>query len=537
VGGGVDAVALTIFIIIFAAVSVLGFLAARWRRGEEDTIVEWGLGGRRFGTVVTWFLLGGDVYTAYTFVAVPALVFAVGAPGFFALPNAIIVYPLVFLLMPRLWSVARRHGYVTPADFVKGRYGSPGLALAIAFTGLLATMPYIALQLVGMQVVLGAMGVEGDWPLVIAFLILAAYTYQSGLRASALIAIVKDTLISIVVLVAVIYIPYKLGGFGAIFDAAGEKLPEKQGRNGRPGALILGSGGAQTAYATLALGSALGLFMYPHVITATLSARDGNTIRRTAAILPAYTLLLGLIALLGLMAVAADIRPSGPNTVVPDLFAAYFPSWFQGVAFAAIAIGALVPAAVMSIAAANLFTRNIYKEYLRRDADAAEESLVARIASLFVKGGALVFILVLPTTYAIDLQLLGGVWILQTVPAIVFGLWTSWLHKWALLAGWLVGMLAGTWMAIELEFASSVYELDLLGRTVTAYEGVIALVANLVVTVAGTLLLAALGVRRGADETAARHYEELMPGSAPAPTPWVDPGPVTGATPGPGAHR
>ena len=170
--GGVNEVALTIFIIIFAAVSVMGFLAARWRRAHADTIHEWGLGGRRFGTVVTWFLLGGDIYTAYTFVAVPALVFAVGAPGFFALPNAIILYPLVFLLMPRLWAVSRRHGYVTPADFVKGRYGSSSLALATAFTGLLATMPYIALQLVGMQVVFGAMGIEGDWPLIIAFVIL-----------------------------------------------------------------------------------------------------------------------------------------------------------------------------------------------------------------------------------------------------------------------------------------------------------------------------------------------------------------------------
>jgi solute:Na+ symporter, SSS family len=430
---------------------------------------------------------------------VPALVFAVGAGGFFALPNAIILYPLVFLLMPRLWAVSRRHGYVTPADFVKGRYGSSSLALATAFTGLLATMPYIALQLVGMQVVFGAMGIDGDWPLVIAFTILALYTYRSGIRASALIAIVKDTLIYVVILVAVIYIPYKLGGFDEIFGAAEQALPEKEG------ALIPSTAAAQTAYATLAVGSALGLLVYPHVITATLSAKDADTIRRNAMILPAYTLLLGLIALLGLMAIAADIQPSGPNTVVPDLFAAYFPSWFEGVAFAAIAIGALVPAAVMSIGAANLFTRNIYKAYIRPDAD---EALVARIASLFVKCGALVFILVLPTKYAIDLQLLGGVWMLQTLPAIALGLWTHWLHKWALLAGWVAGMTVGTWMAIELDFKTSVYTLDLLGWTFSAYDGVIALVLNLIVAVVGTLLLTALGVRRGADETEAEELAE-----------------------------
>src|SRR5438105_9370887 len=119
-----NGVAFTVFIIFFLLVTVLGFIAARWRRGDLNLINEWGLAGRRFGTVVTWFLLGGDLYTAYTFVAVPALVFGSGAIGFFALPYTIIVYPLVFVFMPRLWSVARNHHYITPADFVRGRYDS-----------------------------------------------------------------------------------------------------------------------------------------------------------------------------------------------------------------------------------------------------------------------------------------------------------------------------------------------------------------------------------------------------------------------------
>ena len=94
------------------------------RRQALDSLDEWGLGGRSFGTWITWFLLGGDLYTAYTFVAVPALLFGVGALGFFAVPYTIIVYPMVFLVAARLWSVAHRHGYVTPADFIRGRFGS-----------------------------------------------------------------------------------------------------------------------------------------------------------------------------------------------------------------------------------------------------------------------------------------------------------------------------------------------------------------------------------------------------------------------------
>src|SRR3954464_14207502 len=158
----IDGSLLGVFSAFSRLVTFLGFAAVRWRRAESLAhIDEWGLGGRSFGSFVTWFLLGGDLYTAYTFVAVPALMFGAGAIGFFAVPYTIIVYPLVFVFMPRLWSVSHRHGYVTPADFVRGRYDSRMLALAVAVTGLLATMPYIALQLVGIQAVLEVMGVGG----------------------------------------------------------------------------------------------------------------------------------------------------------------------------------------------------------------------------------------------------------------------------------------------------------------------------------------------------------------------------------------
>ena len=140
-----EPVAIAIFLALFIFVTLLGFGAARWRRANLNEIAEWGLGGRRFGTVVTWFLLGGDLYTAYTFVAVPALMFGAGAAGFFAVPYTILVYPLLFAVFPRLWSVAHAKGYVTSADFVRGRYGSGSLALAVAVTGIVATMPYIAL--------------------------------------------------------------------------------------------------------------------------------------------------------------------------------------------------------------------------------------------------------------------------------------------------------------------------------------------------------------------------------------------------------
>ena len=510
-GFEVDGVAIAVFCALFLLVTVLGFVAARWKRGDLDLLDEWGLGGRRFGTVITWFLLGGDLFTAYTFIAVPALVWGVGSGGFFALPYTILVFPLVFLVMPRLWSVASKHKYVTAPDYVKGRYGSRGLATAVTFTGLLATMPYIALQLVGIQVVLGGLGIEGEWPLIIAFAILAAYTYTSGLRAPAMIALVKDTLIYATVIVAIIYIPSKVGGWDNIFSAAAQELPQRD----EPGALVPGNPDAHVAYATLALGSAMALFLYPHALTAVLSSRSQDVVRRNMSLLPAWTFLLGLMALLGYMAIAAGVNVTEPNNAVPALFVDMFPSWFLGVAFAAIAIGALVPAAVMSIAAANLFTRNVWKEFVRKDISDREESQVAKIVSLLVKVGALAFVIFLPTQFAIDLQLLGGVWMLQTLPAVMIALYTRWFHHWGLLAGWLVGMVSGTWIAASQDFAP-VWEIPVLG--VTGYTALVALASNLVVAAVITVLLGGRGRADRRDETRPEEYDELVETREPAPT-------------------
>src|SRR5215475_13963395 len=181
---------------LFLLVSGMGFFASRWRRpASMHHLDEWGLGGRSFGGWITWYLIGGDLYTAYTFVAVPALLFGAGATGFFAVPYTVIIYPMVFLVLARLWSVSHRHGFVTPADFVRARSGSSTMALLVAITGIVATMPYIALQLVGIESVLKTMHMQATISLIVAFVILAAYTYSSGLRAPALIAFVKDALI------------------------------------------------------------------------------------------------------------------------------------------------------------------------------------------------------------------------------------------------------------------------------------------------------------------------------------------------------
>lgn len=497
--GHINWTALAVFIFFFALVTVLGFIASRWQRGNSDKgahIEEWGLGGRNFGTWITWFLVGGDFYTAYTVIAVPALVYAVGAYGFFALPYTILVYPIVFLIMPKLWKVAHANGHVTAADAVYGRYGSRSLEFAVALTGVVATMPYIALQLIGMEVVIKALGLTGELPLAAAFVILALYTYSAGLRAPALIAFVKDIMIYIVVLVAVVLVPAKLGGYGAVFASAHDAFAIKGGATGltlKPAQFL--------PFATLAIGSALAAFMYPHTLTGIFAARSADTIRKNAVFLPAYTVLLGLIALLGFMAYAAGIKVTNNNDVVPALFNALFPSWFTGFAFSAIAIGALVPAAVMSIGAANLFTSNFWKPYVAPDLSHAGEEKVAKVISLIVKAGALVFILFLPTKFALDLQLLGGVWIVQTFPSVVFGLFniSNRFRAPALLAGWAAGMIGGSWLAFS-DGIKPVHTFVIGGDKYTIYTGLAALAFNIIVAVVVQLLMG----KRGEEAAALR---------------------------------
>ena len=525
----INGTAVTVVIIIFGLVAVLGFLAARWRTAPADrglqSLDQWGLGGRNFGGWVTWFLLGGDLYTAYTFIAVPAAIWGTGAvTGFFAVPYTIVLYPIVFLLMSRLWSVSHRHGLVTTADFVAGRYGSKSLSTAIAVTGIFATMPYIALQLVGIKSVLTVLGlgsrtnaITADLPLIIAFVVLAAYTYTAGLRAPAMIAVVKDLLIYLVVIAAIIYLPSQFGGWGSIFDAAAAKMSTTNPVTHMPTGSIIPVAASYNAYWTLALGSAMALFMYPHSITGVLATKSRNTIRRNAVVLPLYSLMLGFLALLGYVAIKAGTKPIdvngaiNPQLVVPQLFLDNFPAWFAGIALAAIAVGALVPAAIMSIAASNLFTRNIYRDLVKPKATPRQEAKVSKFTSLVVKFGALVFVIGMDQSAAINMQLLGGIWILQTFPAIVAGLYTRWFHRWALLIGWAVGIVWGTVAAYNVvnpvthaHFGGSLAFIPF--TNITVYIAVTAFALNLVVAAVLTVVFRALKVADGKDMTRASDY-------------------------------
>ncbi|MDE1770820.1 MAG: sodium:solute symporter, partial [Thaumarchaeota archaeon] len=242
-----------VFVSLFIVFIGLGFYGKYWRRGDLNHVHEWSLGGRRLGTTLVFFLIGADLYTAYSFVAIPSGVFAKGSLYFFAIPYVMLTFAVALVTMPKLWTLSREKGYITASDFVKDRFSSRTLAIMIAITGIVAELPYIALQIVGMQAVLTVMlagyansQMVTEISLLIAFVILAAFTYSSGLRGATLTAIFKDVLVWITVIVVIIAVPISVGGFGNAFKAQKDNyitLPEN---------LV-------PAYATLILGSALAL--------------------------------------------------------------------------------------------------------------------------------------------------------------------------------------------------------------------------------------------------------------------------------------
>ena len=480
----IDALTFLVFVTLFIVFIVIGFLGRLFRKGDLSKIEEWGLGGRRMGTALVWFLVGADLFTAYTFIAVPSSMFAVGSLYYFAVPYVSITFAIAMLTMPRLWRYAKKRGYVTAADFVKDKFNSRNLAIIIAVTGIVAELPYIALQVVGMQAILSAMlagvanfALVSDVALILAFLAIAGFTYFAGLRGVTLTAVFKDILIFTTVIVVILAVTFAVGGFGKSFAAVPKyvTLPPAY----------------STAYISLFVMSAFALYLYPHAINGSLSAQDDKKLRRSQALLPIYAIGLAFIVLFGVMVYAVPHAMATLNSVpaasrgvlvVPTLIASTMPGWFTGFAFLGIFIGGLVPAAIMAIAVANLLTRNIVKE-IRPKMTPHNETRSAKWIAVIFEFVALGFVFAVPATYSIQLQLLGGIIILQTLPAVFIALFTDKLNKYSIMTGWAAGIITGIGL---LEYVNNY---GLLTKSLISspfgaiFIGTIALAVNLLIVV------------------------------------------------------
>ena len=491
----------TVFISLFILFVGLGFWSSRFRRGDLSDLGEWALAGRRLGSYLAWFLVGADLYTAYTFIAIPESVFVKGAVYFFAVPYVGMTFGVAMVTMPRLWKIAKKKNYVTAVDMVQDKFNSKSLAIIIALTGIAAELPYIALQIYGMQAVLTVMigqlvasnaATITEVSLIVAFIILAAFTFTSGLRGAVVTAVMKDIIIFATVIVVIVLVPMYIGGFGNAF-AHMHKLPTG---NTTLAPLYL------NGFISLSIMSALALYLYPHAINGILSTSSTKKLRMSTALLPLYGIGLALLALFGILIYGSTqalalVHQYGAVTMVPDLIYAYFPPWFVGFAFLGIFIGGLVPASIMAISQANLLTRNVIKPFWKT-MNKKTEARLAKYFSIMFKFLALAFIFIIQATYSLQLQLVGGIIILQTLPAIFLALYTTKLEKWSVGTGWAVGMIVGIALLLYSNFVQfkfpSIETVFFKFNTPLSflYIGLIALSINLVIAILGSLLVGKL---------------------------------------------
>lgn len=494
----IDSVTLSVFIALFAVFTFLGFYGYKWRQGDLKQLHEWALAGRKLGWFLVWFLLGADLFTAYTFVAVPSSIYARGSLFFYAVPYVAWGFAVALITMPKLWEYAKEHNLVTASDFVKFRFGSKSLSIAVALLGSVAELPYIALQIVGMQAILTVLlaGLTGEpnkmveeIALVVAFVILAAFTWTSGLRGATLTGVLKDVLVWITV----------IGTIVTVYATSGGLTTALQHLDANKYAYLNPTPGGISAYFSLAIGSAFALYLYPHAINASLSSDSSRNLKLSTALMPIYGIGLALIALFGILiyayppALAVVKQFNNGALTTPALIAAVMPDWFVGLAFAAIFVGGLVPASIMAIGVGNLIARNVVGELTAISPQT--ELNIAKWVSLLIKFIALGFVFVVPPTYAIALQLLGGIIIVQTFPAVFIALFSDKLHPKFTLAGLIVGLVTGVLLTL---YANKFGPISVTTTTLgplTLYIGLVALGINLLVTLVGTAVAYASGWR------------------------------------------
>lgn len=426
--------ALVVTSLIILAVVIVGFMAGR-DKASRSSVEEWSLGGRRLGALFVWFLVGADIYTAYTFLGLTSSAFSGGSIAFFATPYVVLAYPLAYFFLPKIWKVAKVHGFTTLADYVGARFDSKLLSFLVAITGVLMLIPYIDLQLSGIVDTMRVAGtgyINVTMIVIVSFLLVAFYTFFSGLKAPTYTAIVKDLLVWVIMLFMVITIPMiHFGSWPNMIQETIQKAPHM---------LTIPTHGPKGIlwFSTAALISALALFMWPHTATGVFSSQSANVLRKNAIVLPFYNIVLMLVTFLGITAFL--VIPGSPARLAfLNLIGATYGGFVQGLAYATIALASLVPCSIMAIGASNLFANNIYRDVINPNVSGPRITMITRYMVFLVIGIALFLGLMFPTGL-VSLQLMGVSGIVQIFPAVVFSLYWRNLSKEATLIGFIAGM-------------------------------------------------------------------------------------------------
>ncbi len=457
---------LTVTLLGIVFIAVLGFLGRRKPTGD---LSEWTHGGRQFGAMTMWFLQAGEVFTTFTFLGMAGLAFSGGVAALYALPYIPLAYIGLYFLAPIIWRRAHERGHLTQADFLADFYGSKLLGLIAAIIGVVFLLPYLQLQITGLG--LAVQLATGDQTsstvsMIIAFVLVIAFVLWSGIRGVATTSYFKDAIMLVVLLVLVIAIPaHFTGGIGATFHKIMVTHPDM---------LKVHAGKYDSVwFFSSMVASVLGvLFMtFPHQWPALLSAKSSKAVRRNYVFLPIYSIALALPMIIGFTALIVLPKGSKSNAALLTLVQQAFPGWFIGVVVVATAATAMVPAAGLLIGMSSLIARNIARTRSQRSQFMVNQGAVVGVTTL-----ALAMAIARPDLLA-NLLLLTYSGLDQLIPAIGLALLTRKLvGVWPVMAGLLVGELVVIWLTFGNAYSGHIN------------VGLVALVPNIIVLLAGTVL-------------------------------------------------
>ena len=425
------AIIIILGVVVFSA--LVGVYAGR---RVKMNLENWTVGGRKFGAIIIWLLMAGEIYTTFTFLGASGWAYSKGAPAFYILVYGALAYTLSFFILPVLWRIGKKYGLHTQPDFFIKRYDSRALGVFVALVGVFSIIPYLQLQLAGLGLIVEVSSNGAISPkvaIVVSFVLTCLFVYTSGIRGAAWVAIIKDVLMLLAVFivgigVTVIY----LGGFGKMFKVLIDKMPEHLVL---PGAVP--SMGVGWVMSTLLL-TGLGFYMWPHVFGSAFSAKSDKILKRNAIIMPFYQIPILLVMMVGFTALLVIPGLKDGDMAFLELVNRTYPSWFMGFVGAAGAVTAMVPAAILVLFASTLLAKNVYQAGLNPKASEDTVMRLSRFMVIFVMALALVFAIFFPNEL-VNLLIFGYDGVSQFFPGVVLGLFWRRVTR----TGVFVGMVAG----------------------------------------------------------------------------------------------
>lgn len=426
--------ALTVICGIVALGSFIGFFAgSRYKMDLE----QWTVGNRGLGMVLVWVLMAGEVYTTFTFLGASGRAYSWGGPVLYILAYQPLMYVVSFYILPQIWEVGRRYRLQTQADFFRVRYGSKYLEAFVALVGIAFLIPYIQLQLTGLGLIVEVAsfgGIHRIPAMMIAFSIVAGFVLTSGVRGAAWVSVLKDMLLLFAALFVGIAVPYHyFGGVGSMFSALAQAKP---GHLVMPGAT---KDFGHLWFVSTVLMTAFAFFMWPQYIGACYTAKDGNTLRRNAVIMPLYSITMPLVFIVGFTALLVLPKLPDGDLALLSIVRKTFPAWFLGLIGGAGALTAMVPAAVQILTASTLFIKNFCRPILAPSMTDPQVARLAKAAVLGITAIAMGFA-IYSSTSLVGLLIIGYTGVAQFFPGVVLGLYSRRVTTAGVFAGMIIGV-------------------------------------------------------------------------------------------------